>query len=389
MDRPLQPTHSPPDGADTVTLMLGGDVMSGRGIDQILAHPGSPALHETRVRDARDYVRLAEQLNGALPRAVPDAYVWGDALETIARVGPRWRIVNLETAVTTSDHAWPGKKVHYRMHPDNVGCLLAAGIDCCVLANNHVLDWGRPGLSQTLQVLRAAGIQTAGAGEDGEAAWAPAALPLGDGRRLLVFACATSSSGLPPGWAAGPRQSGLARLPDLADSTARDLAADAARHRRGDGIVVVSIHWGANWGLQVPAEHRRFARRLIDLGAADIVHGHSSHHPLPIEVYRGKLILYGCGDLLNDYEGIAPPEPLRSDVSCLYFATLDRQRGLLRRLEIVPMQLFRMRLVHADRAARAWVHKLFNQGGRDLGTELMPDPHGGWALHWSRAPVPA
>jgi poly-gamma-glutamate synthesis protein (capsule biosynthesis protein) len=374
--------------ASTLTLLLAGDVMTGRGIDQLLAHPGEPTLHEALVRDAREYLRGVEQRHGALPRAVDDTYIWGDALEVIERAGVDWRIANLETAVTTGAQPWPGKGAHYRMNPANVGCLKAARLDCCVLANNHVLDWGRPGLAETLEVLHAAGIQTAGAGEDGQGAWAPAALPLGEGRRLLVFSCATASSGVPPGWAAGPRVSGVARLPDLSESTARDIAADAARHRRGDGIVVMSIHWGANWGESVPAEHRRFARRLIDLGAADIVHGHSSHHPLPIEVYRGKLILYGCGDLINDYASLPSPGSLRSDVACLYFATLDRARGLLRRLQIVPMQLFRMRLVHADRAARGWVHALINQGGLDLGTELMPDGSGGWQLQWSRAPVP-
>jgi poly-gamma-glutamate synthesis protein (capsule biosynthesis protein) len=195
---------------------------------------------------------------------------------------------------------------------------------------------------------------------------------------------------VPGGWTAGPRQSGIARLPDLSDSTARDLAADAGRHRRGDGIVIVSIHWGPNWGLQIPREHRRFARRLIDLGAADVVHGHSSHHPLPVEVYRGKLILYGCGDLINDYEGMDPRQgDLRADVACLYLVRLDRARGLLRRLEVVPMQRFRMRLVHADRQARDWVHTLFNEGGRDLGTELVAQRDGLWMLQWGRAPVPA
>lgn len=383
----LDVTRAP---AETLTLLLAGDVMTGRGIDQLLAHPGSPALHEAGVGDAREYLRMAERRNGALPRAVSNRYVWGDALQAIEDAGVQLRIANLETAITTSDETWPGKAVHYRMNPANVGVLAAGALDCCTLANNHVLDWGRPGLLQTLQTLREAGIATAGAGEDGEAAWAPASLPIGQGRRLLVFSCATSDSGVPGGWTAGPRQSGIARLPDLSDSTARDLAADAARHRRGDGIVIVSIHWGPNWGLQIPREHRRFARRLIDLGAADVVHGHSSHHPLPVEVYRGKLILYGCGDLINDYEGIDPrPGDLRADVACLYLVRLDRARGLLRRLEVVPMQRFRMRLVHADRQARDWVHTLFNEGGRDLGTELVAQRDGLWMLQWGRAPVPA
>jgi poly-gamma-glutamate synthesis protein (capsule biosynthesis protein) len=77
----------------------------------------------------------------------------------------------------------------------------------------------------------------------------------------------------------------------------------AAVVRTGD-IVVVSIHWGPNWGYHVPSSHRRFARALIDRAGVHVIHGHSSHHPLGIEVYRNRPILYGCGDLINDYEGI-------------------------------------------------------------------------------------
>ena len=116
--------------------MLAGDVMTGRGIDQVLAHPGAPDLHESYVRDAWDYVRLAEALNGPIPAPVSADYLWGDALAEIERVAPDLRIVNLETAVTTSDHAWPGKGIHYRMHPANVGCLTAAQIDWWI--------WARP-----------------------------------------------------------------------------------------------------------------------------------------------------------------------------------------------------------------------------------------------------
>jgi poly-gamma-glutamate capsule biosynthesis protein CapA/YwtB (metallophosphatase superfamily) len=46
------------------------------------------------------------------------------------------------------------------------------------------------------------------------------------------------------------------------------------------------------------------AYAFIDTAGIDVIHGHSSHHAKPIEIYRGKLILYGCGDFLNDYEGM-------------------------------------------------------------------------------------
>jgi poly-gamma-glutamate synthesis protein (capsule biosynthesis protein) len=365
-----------------VTIALAGDVMTGRGIDQILQRPSAPQLFESYVRDARDYVRLAERVNGPVPRGVDAGYVWGDALAELRRAAPQLRLVNLETAVTTSDDAWPGKGIHYRMHPANVACLNAAAIDCCNLANNHVLDWGRAGLDETLRTLHAAGVRTTGAGRNADSAWAPAALPLAGERRVLVWGCATETSGVPADWAAGPERSGVALLPDLSDATARRLADQVKRLRRGDEHVIVSIHWGDNWVTDIPAEHRAFAHRLIELGAADIVHGHSSHHPLPVEVYRERLVLYGCGDLVNDYEGIGPHGNLRSDVGCLYLATLGVPDGALRRLEIVPMQLRRFRLERADAAARRSLLRLFGDGA--AGSRLAPAAGGNWSLQWQR-----
>ena len=371
---------------DTLKILLTGDVMTGRGIDQVLPHPGSPLLYEPHIRDARDYVRLAESKCGPIEHALACEDLWGDALAEMERLAPDLRIVNLETAVTTCDEAWAEKGIHYRMHPANASCLTAAGIDCCVLANNHLLDWGREGLAETLHTLHAAGMHTAGAGADEAAAWAPAVLPLAGGTgRVLVVACATESSGVPPDWAATERYSGVALLPDLSDASAHRLAAEVASERRNGAPVVVSIHWGANWGETIPAAHRDFAHRLIELGAADVVHGHSSHLPLAAEVYRGRLVLYGCGDLINDYEGITPHGDLRSDVGCLYFATIALRGGALQRLEIVPKQIRRLRLEAADARARLWVERLFNRGGRSLGTQVTALPGGsGWALQWQQ-----
>jgi poly-gamma-glutamate capsule biosynthesis protein CapA/YwtB (metallophosphatase superfamily) len=367
---------------DTVTLWLAGDVMTGRGIDQVQAHPVAPVLYESWVRDARDYVRLAEQLNGPVPAPVAPDYIWGDALAEIERRQPELRLVNLETAITTSDQAWPDKGIHYRMHPANIGCLTAARIDCCALANNHVLDWGRAGLIQTLHTLQQAGIHSAGAGSNADAACAPAPLPLAGGARLLMFSWATPDSGVPPSWSATAERAGIALLPDLNEASAQQVAALVTRQRRPGDLVVVSLHWGGNWGVEVPQMHRRFAQRLIELGAADLVHGHSSHHPRPIEVYRGRLILYGCGDLINDYEGIASQESFDPSAVCLYFAQLSRETGALQQLEIVPMQLRRLRLAHAQPSARHSLQSLFETEGRHFNTGVQTQADSSWRLRW-------
>ena len=367
---------------DSLTLWLAGDVMTGRGIDQIQAHPSAPLLHESLVRDARDYVRLAERTNGPVPAPVAPDYIWGDALAEIERHQPQVRLVNLETAITTSDQAWPDKGVHYRMHPANIGCLTAARIDCCTLANNHVLDWGRAGLAQTLGTLQAAGIHSAGAGPDPGSAAAPAVLPLIGGTRLLVFSWAAPDSGVPLAWRATEEHAGVALLPDLKEASAQQVAAAVARQRQRGDRVVVSLHWGGNWGVEVPQPQRRFAQRLIELGAADLVHGHSSHHPRPIEVYRGKPIFYGCGDLINDYEGIASQGHFDPSAVCLYFVRLSGETGALQQIEIVPMQLRRLRLAHAGPAARRGLQSLFETEGRHFDTGLQVQADGSWQLRW-------
>jgi poly-gamma-glutamate capsule biosynthesis protein CapA/YwtB (metallophosphatase superfamily) len=341
-------------------ILLGGDVMTGRGIDQVLPHPCDPWLCEQCVQDARDYVRLAEQVNGPIAAPVEPAYPWGDALATLRREDIDWRIVNLETAVTCNDEAWPGKGINYRMHPANVDCLTQARIDCCVLANNHVLDWGHVGLRDTLASLQAAGMRAAGAGEDGPQAWRPAEFLLSQQKRLLVFAVALASSGVPAAWAADKDHAGVARLPDLSAKSLATLEREIARHRQRGDVVLLSVHWGGNWGLQIPHEHRDFAHRLIDDGLVDLVHGHSSHHPLPYEVHHGKLVLYGCGDLLNDYEGIGGHGSLRCDVGCLYVATVADADGALEELEIEPFRLCRFRLSRAEEPERAWLARVFS-----------------------------
>jgi poly-gamma-glutamate capsule biosynthesis protein CapA/YwtB (metallophosphatase superfamily) len=149
-----------------VVLGLTGDVMTGRGVDQILPSPGDPRLWERYVDDARTYVELAKAASGPIPAPVSPEWPWGDALQVMDRIGPDLRVINLETSITTSDDAVPGKAVHYRMHPGNVGCLTAARPDACALANNHVLDLGVRGLEETLDALTKAGLATAGAGRD-------------------------------------------------------------------------------------------------------------------------------------------------------------------------------------------------------------------------------
>jgi poly-gamma-glutamate synthesis protein (capsule biosynthesis protein) len=357
-----------------VTVFVCGDVMAGRGVDQVLPHPGDPELREAHARDARVYVDLAERAHGPIPRPVSFSWPWGDALALLADIAPDVRVINLETSITAGGEFAPGKAVHYRMSPGNAGCVAAARPDACALANNHVLDFGPRGLADTVQALAGAGLRAAGAGLDSEAARRPTAVPVRGGRRAVIVSCGTASAGIPPGWAAGPARPGVSRLPDLSPATAADLIGQVQAARRPGDVAIVSIHWGSNWGYDVDPDQVRFARRLID-GGVDLVHGHSSHHPRPIEVYRGKLILYGCGDCIDDYEGITGHQAYRPDLRLLYFASLDPGTGQLTALRMAPMQARQMRLHQAPAADRQWLQAVLNQISHDFGSrvDLRPD----------------
>jgi poly-gamma-glutamate synthesis protein (capsule biosynthesis protein) len=141
-------------------------------------------------------------------------------------------------------------------------------------------------------------------------------------------------------------------------------------------LVVASIHWGGNWGYAIPGAHRSFAHDLIDRAGVHLVHGHSSHHPLGIEVYRDRPILYGCGDLINDYEGIAGHEEYQPDLGFLYLVTMGATDGRLQRLELVPVRMRRFRLELASGREKAWLHETQTRLGKPLGTRLDTTPEG-------------
>lgn len=352
-----------------VALFLCGDVMTGRGIDQALPHPGDPRIKESPWGgSALDYVRLAEAKNGAIARPVSWDYIWGDALQELSRREPHARIVNLETAITSSEN-WEPKGINYRMHPANAGCLSAARIDCCVLANNHALDFGASGLIETLETLSKAGIKTAGAGRDGEQARAPAILNVPQGR-VLVFGLGSPSSGAPEHWMAGESRPGIWILNDFGEAALQALTRQILRWRQPGDLVVVSLHWGGNWGYEVPQAHAAFAHGLIDRAGVDVIHGHSSHHPKGIEIYRGKPILYGCGDLIDDYEGISGYEEYRPDLRLMYFVSLDAASRALLKLALVPVAIERFRLRRVEEPEVVWLQRSLERASRPFGTRF-------------------
>ncbi|WP_406235392.1 CapA family protein [Nocardia sp. NBC_01009] len=355
------------DNGGMTTVLLGGDVMLGRGVDQILPHPGDPRLRERYVDDARTYVELAERANGLFIRPVDFRRPWGAVLPILAQFDPDVRLINLETAITADGAFDPAKGIHYRMNPDNLPVLTVVAPVVCALANNHILDFGIEGLADTLEALDSAGIHHAGAGADLDNALAPAISELEDGRRAVIVSVAAGSSGVPEYWAACRDRPGLWWVGNSPSVRAADeVAANVLAHKGVRDIAIVSIHWGPNWGYGVALSETQFAHRLIDAGV-DLVHGHSAHHPRPIEIYRGKPILYGCGDVIDDYEGIHGHERYRTDLRLLYLVTIDIDAV---EVQMIPLRVRRMRLESAACSESRWLCETIEHISRGFGTRV-------------------
>lgn len=330
------------------TIAMMGDLMLGRGIDQIQRQSVDPVLYEPAVKDARDYVSLAERRGGPIPRDVTPDYIWGDALEALEEHSPGVIIANLETSLTESADFDPTKGIHYRCHPENVailGSIAERSALAVTLANNHVLDLGEAGFRETLSTLEAAGIPFAGAGTTAAEARRGIRLDPKDGSKpLALVAACLGDSGVPEEWNATERSPGVFRLPALGSEAIALIRESLSPYSGTEHTSVLSIHWGSNWGYDVSQEKKRFARRLVDEGIVDIVFGHSSHHPKPFEVRRGKPILYGVGDFINDYEGIRGHESYRPELAVLW---LVDQGGGTPGLRLVPFERHKLRLQKA------------------------------------------
>ncbi len=368
-----------------VTIFMCGDVMTGRGIDQVMPHPCDPKLYEFFMKSAKGYVELAEQKNGEIQKPINYSYIWGDVLDEMKRMDTDIRIINLETSVTKNNDYWKGKGINYRMHPKNISCLTVANIDYCSLANNHTLDWGYSGLEETIKTLKKANIKFAGAGRNINEAEKPAVLNVRRQARIIVFSYGLQTSGIPVNWQAAMDVPGINLLADLSASSVTQIRTKINETKKPKDLVVVSIHWGSNWGYQIQNEQVEFAHKLINEAGVDIIHGHSSHHVKGIEVYKDKPIIYGCGDFIDDYEGISGYETFRSDLGLMYFVRMGLSSRKLIEFRMVPTQVKKFRVNQASLDDSLWLKKTINRQCKQFGAKVDLKTDSKLVLKWSRS----
>jgi poly-gamma-glutamate synthesis protein (capsule biosynthesis protein) len=198
---------------------------------------------------------------------------------------------------------------------------------------------------------------------------------------LLFFSFGSATSGVPQDWKATTISPGVNLLEDLSEATAVRVANQMLAYQQPGDLTVASIHWGSNWGYEISRDQIVFAHRLIEEGVA-IVHGHSSHHVKAIEVFKDRLVLYGCGDFVTDYEGITGHETLRGDLVLMFLVDVDPRTGQLISARLVPMRMRRFRLEHASEADAEWVCRLLNDLGAQFRTGVRLEKDNRLTLVW-------
>jgi len=305
---PLGLEASEPHPTGRATLALAGDLMVGRGLDR----------------------RLERKPKRAIWRGFGSLLAGVDLLA-----------FNLESALTDSVDKWAGKKFRFRLPPHHAhralrSLPLPAGRPLvAAVANNHALDFGSTGLTETLETLDGLDITAVGGGPTWHEARAARVVTTTGGVRVGFLAATDHCScGDVCAWAAGPDRPGVWHV----DISGRDWDDALAAVRALDPVVdhlVFSIHWGPNYTAGAPMGWMRdFARALVEAGV-DVVHGHSAHMVLPVETVEGRTVLYSTGGLLDDY---VDRRYVRNDLGFVALVHLGGP-GTSQRLEIAPIRI--------------------------------------------------
>lgn len=395
------------------SLNFTGDVMLGRLVDQLFPTHVDNAQDQSH---AESFVARFSHLQSYAPSSP-----WGSTLPLFTE--SHLNLINLETAVTTNPEAWPGKTFNYRMHPANVPEILAAAhIDFASLANNHTLDFGTEGLVETAWTLKNdARVGIAGAGESTHEAISPAILEMPrsksqrgvkqggrptalsaedrEERREKHIVHVYAASDHPLMWNDVP----MFHLIEYSDKSKAHLGRVVEKYSSSppstsDGgastelspppsLKIFSMHWGPNYSWHPADKIRSMAHFLTFDCGIDIVHGHSSHHIQGVECPApGKLIIYGCGDFVDDY---AVHAKYRNDLGAVYRVVVREERrsgngtGPTSKLTPVRLEVFPTRIklfqAHLLSNPKDKDHKWVCERIRTLTAELAKSEHDCWA----------
>lgn len=196
--------------------------------------------------------------------------------------------LNNEFTYSTQGSPLKGKAYTFRAKPERVSVLQELGVDLVKLANNHVYDYGKEALLDTLDTLQDAGIKYMGAGRNLEEAMEPVYIEV-DGKKIAFVAAsrAEKNKKTPQATEESP---GILRCYD----TELFLRVIAEADANAD-FVVAYVHWGTEYSYDLEEAQLATGKEYLDAGA-DVIIGAHSHCLQGMEYYQGKPIIYSLGN---------------------------------------------------------------------------------------------
>jgi poly-gamma-glutamate capsule biosynthesis protein CapA/YwtB (metallophosphatase superfamily) len=259
---------------------------------------------------------------------------------------------NLECPLTKRGVKTP-KTWNFRAPAKNLQALKTAGFTMLNIANNHTWDYGLDGFHDTLAALEKQEFRYVGGGRDRAEAESLAVMQAGG---LKVGFLGFTSTNPKEGWAK-PGKPGVA----YSDFGRLDAVVRAARKKCD--VLIVSFHGGTELDPLPNEIQKAFGHVVVDAGA-DLVLGHHPHVLQPVEIYKGKPIVYSLGNFL-----FVSPNPATRPTAVAR-ATLGREG--VRRLEFAPVDGNWGRPKPADAEGRAAVLAALNGlGAFDEHPELL------------------
>jgi poly-gamma-glutamate capsule biosynthesis protein CapA/YwtB (metallophosphatase superfamily) len=203
---------------------------------------------------------------------------------------------------------------HGRLPPSMASVITDCGFNVASMAGNHAMDWGAEALLDTIELLRAKGIKTIGAGRNLTQAREPAIIECKGLRVAMLAYCSV----LHEGYAAGPDTPGVAPMrasarfepvdyqpgvpphvittPDEQDLA--NLVDDVRTAKERADAVVLSLHWGVHFVPRLIAGYQRTVAQAVFAAGADLILGHHAHVPKAIEVFDGKTCFYSLSNFI-------------------------------------------------------------------------------------------
>lgn len=246
-----------------VTLCLTGDVF--------LGEPLVRAFHEQGALGVLDSVVLDVMKNADLT------------------------LINHEYACTNETKKVDYQLYNFRSAPENEYILRELGVDIAGLSNNHILDYGVTGMTETIETLRALGIDCVGAGSQIEEAKSAVIKEI-NGKRIAFLA---ASHFVPSTtWHASPTNAGILTTYEGTENyqTLMECIAWLKAEAQAEFIVIFA-HYGIEKQHEFVAYQQNLSHDWIDAGA-DLVVGSHAHELQGIEQYKGKYIFYNLGNFL-------------------------------------------------------------------------------------------